>query len=73
MEESCEFLEGCPMFKYFNRSAQKVYSKMYCTGNFARCERRKLRLAGRTVPESLLPYGGRLWNDDELPPVGWLR
>lgn len=73
MGETCDYLEGCPMFKYFNRVARRVYGDMYCKGDYARCERRKLRLAGRPVPENLLPYGGKLWDDNGSPPWGWTR
>lgn len=69
MDETCQFLEGCPMFELLYRYAQRVYIDMYCQGNYARCRRRKLRLAGGTVPNDLLPYGGRLSTDDQGRPV----
>ena len=67
----CQFLDGCPMFKYFRRSAQRAYVAMYCQGDYARCQRRKLRLAGKPVPENLLPFGGTLWDEGDRPP--WWR
>ena len=67
MPRSCQFVEACPMFKYFKRFAQKVYLSMYCEGYFADCKRRELRLAGKPVPETLLPNGSTLWNT-EMPP-----
>ncbi len=73
MPADCEFLEKCPMFRYFRASAKKVYQEMYCQGDFSRCERRKLRLAGRTVPDNLLPFGGWLWDDDAQPPDQWKK
>lgn len=63
MASQCEFIEPCPMFKYFNNSAKKVYAQCYCQGNYEMCQRRKLRLAGKPVPENLLPHGGTLWDE----------
>ncbi len=60
---ACEYLEGCPIFKYFEQYAQKVYMNMYCLGAYETCKRRQLRQAGEIVPENLLPYGGRLWDE----------
>jgi hypothetical protein len=62
MSENCSFIEGCPIFRYFRVSAKTVYMDMYCMGNFERCKRRKLRLAGQPVPDNLLPHGGTLWD-----------
>ncbi|HEC21290.1 MAG TPA: hypothetical protein ENI95_00065 [Chloroflexi bacterium] len=59
----CQFVEGCPIFKYFRRYAIKVYLEMYCEGNYERCRRRQLRLAGKPVPANLLPHGGTLWDE----------
>jgi hypothetical protein len=71
MDEKCQYLEGCPMFKYFTRIAKKVYIDTYCQGDYERCARRKLRLAGEPVPANLLPHGGKLWDDNQLPPKLW--
>lgn len=71
MDKECEYLEGCPMFRYFKRSAQRVYTQMYCQGNYARCERRKLRVTNQPVPESLLPFGGKLWDEHRTRPPWW--
>ncbi len=67
MNERCQFVEGCPIFAYFNRTAKKVYLAMYCEGDFARCKRRQLRLSGQPVPPDLLPFGGTLSYDAERP------
>ncbi len=64
----CNFVEGCPMFKYFNRIAAVVYRMAYCQGDYENCARRKLRLANQPVPENLGPQGVRLWPDGEQPP-----
>lgn len=71
MPERCEFIDGCPMFKYFRRVAEKVYREMFCEGDFTACQRRELRLCGEPVPANLLPYGGKLWEDDSRPPEFW--
>jgi hypothetical protein len=71
MEEHCQFLEKCPMFRYFNRTAQKVYMRVYCQGKFETCERRKLRLAAEPVPANLMPHGSKLWKDGDAPPKYW--
>jgi len=65
MAQSCEFVEECPIYKYFRVQARHVFMQLYCEGDFASCERRKLRLAGRPVPKNLLPHGGLLWQDGE--------
>ena len=63
-EKQCEHVEQCPIFKYFKRIAQRVYMDLYCLGDYERCERRKLRLANKPVPENLLPHGGTLWDEE---------
>jgi hypothetical protein len=59
------------MFAFFCRADKRVYREMYCEGNPEACERRALRMAGRPVPENLLPYGGKLWEDNVRPPRYW--
>lgn len=61
--ESCPHLEGCPVFAYFRSYAKQVYIDMYCQGDYERCARRKLRLAGEEVPKDLLPTGFRLYQE----------
>ena len=63
-EQACDYLEGCPIFKYFRRSAKKVYIDMYCEGNYERCQRFLLRTEGEEVPTNLLPHGGTLWDEN---------
>lgn len=38
-ETQCDFVAGCPIFRYFKRVAKQVYMNMYCLGNFERCRR----------------------------------
>jgi hypothetical protein len=73
METQCQFLKGCPMFKYFRQYAIKVYTELYCEGDYEKCKRRILRLSGQQVPANLLPHGGKLWEDGKAPPSGWQR
>ena len=57
-EKKCVWIETCPMFQYFRlESSKKVFVINYCEGNFEKCERKKLKDAGQTVPEKLLPNG----------------
>jgi len=62
---ACNFIDQCPMFKYFRSSAKKIYMEVYCQGDYTICRRRQLRLAGEPVPENLLPHGGTLWDDTQ--------
>lgn len=70
-KQVCEFIEGCPMFKYFRRIAKQIYMDTFCEGNPDICKRRQLRLAGEPVPMNLLPHGGKLWDDNARPPEYW--
>ena len=71
MSQECEYIQGCPMFRYFCKIAQKVYVEVYCQGYFDVCARRQLRTSGKPVPDNLLPHGGTLWNDEDSPPKYW--
>jgi hypothetical protein len=44
------------------RAALQVWQSFYCEGQWARCERHKLRTSGQQVPARLLP-NGRLLDD----------
>ena len=68
MDNKCQFIDSCPMFKYFCRAAQIIYSQVYCEGDYESCERLKRRINGQPVPENLLPQGLKLWPDGETPP-----
>jgi hypothetical protein len=70
-QQACEYINGCPMFKYFCSVAKTVYADIYCRTNPDICERRKRRAAGKPVPDNLLPHGGKLWKDDDKPPDMW--
>ncbi|MBN2302910.1 MAG: hypothetical protein JXQ72_00445 [Anaerolineae bacterium] len=71
-DERCQYVAGCPIYKYFRRVMEKIYRETYCEGEFfTDCQRRKLRLAGELVPDNLLPHGGKLWEDDKKKPDLW--
>jgi hypothetical protein len=55
---SCSRVAGCPLFKHFSiKASLLVWTRSYCEGGFARCERLKLADAGLPVPPNLLPNG----------------
>jgi hypothetical protein len=58
----CQFMSGCPIFAHFrNEGARNLWVRLYCKGTKQpQCERLKLRLAGDSVPVSLLPNGDHL-------------
>jgi hypothetical protein len=55
----CEFYAECPVFeKSVSGMLKKSFSIVYCQGSLLEeCARRKLKLAGETVPPDLLPNG----------------
>jgi hypothetical protein len=58
MNAECPNLEKCPMFKHFQTDfARETYISLFCRGKFMECGRKKLKDAGREVPETLLPDG----------------
>ena len=69
--DRCEFVEQCPMFKYFRRVAERIYREFFCEGHYELCARRRLRTGGQPVPDNLLPHGGKLWEDNARPPEMW--
>ncbi len=59
----CEFLEKCPIFARFSSEGTANYwINMFCKGKNEKCERKKLRLAGQEVPQTMLPNGTHLKN-----------
>jgi len=58
MNNECPNLMKCQMFKFFQSDfAKQIYLTLYCQGNFTGCARKKLKDAGKEVPENLLPDG----------------
>lgn len=64
---TCSYIESCPIYKYFRREAKRVFTNMYCEGDYHACARYSLRSEGQPVPENLLPHGSKLWPDGENP------
>lgn len=58
----CTYLEGCPIFQYFRKCAERAYMVMYCQGRYETCKRYQLRTAGKEVPNNMMPFGV-IWDD----------
>ena len=57
-KQVCPFLEKCPIFEKIKGGfLDKLLSTNYCQGEFEKCERKKLKNAGKEVPKTLLPNG----------------
>ena len=58
MTGDCHYTGGCPIYRHFSLKAIKnFFISRYCQGDFERCKRKKLKDAGKEVPEKLLPNG----------------
>ena len=57
--ESCNYLEICPIFQRFHSDESAImWIKMYCQGPRCDvCARKKLAIAKKNVPITLLPNG----------------
>ncbi len=54
----CPHIASCALGRNVSmREALRVWQSFYCEGVFARCERYKLAVAGRPIPDKLLPNG----------------
>ncbi len=69
MAQKCNFIEGCPIFRYFSRMSEVVYRMAYCEGDYHTCARHQLRTSGQPVPVNLGPQGTKLWPDGAPPPA----
>jgi hypothetical protein len=67
MDDCCQFTDGCPIFAYFSGAATRISLAMYCQGDYGRCKRRQLEMAGEAVPADLLPQGGSLSDGAQRP------
>jgi len=57
METKCQYIDGCPIAKYFGQTGWSVFASRYCRdGKFDECKRYKLRTAGKQVPPHVLPW-----------------
>jgi len=58
MNEECPNLAGCPMFKYLLADlSRETFVLLFCRDRFWECARKKLKDAGKPVPEQMLPTG----------------
>ncbi len=65
----CPHIASCALGRNVSmREALRVWQSFYCEGAFVRCERYKLAVAGRAIPDKLLP-NGRLQDPLEDAPV----
>ncbi len=56
--KACPNMEKCPIYSLFiMESTKQAIIGLYCKGDFQRCERKKLKDAGKPVPEKLMPNG----------------
>ena len=60
MENCCQLADECPVFALFRDPSHKVLREMFCLGEFGRCQRRQLLMAGRNAPSDMLPTGNLL-------------
>ena len=67
MNDNCEFIDQCPIFRYFNRVAQLLYRKAYCQNEYESCARHIRYVADQPVPDYLMPQGHHLWSEDAPP------
>lgn len=57
----CPNMPTCELFPHLTKGGfMRVWQVNYCESGFAKCERYKLSMAGRSVPTLLLPNGQNL-------------
>lgn len=58
---SCTHVEGCSLFPKISQPGfLRVWQINYCQADFEKCERFKLALEGKHVPDTMLPNGQNL-------------
>ena len=57
MDNCCHLAQECPMFALLSDPSRKPLRELFCLGEFGRCERRQLLMAGRHAPADMLPTG----------------
>jgi hypothetical protein len=67
MDNCCQFADECPVFEFLNDPSRKVVHEMFCLGEFGRCQRRQLLMAGGQAPPDMLPTGNLLSRATEQP------
>jgi hypothetical protein len=57
VNSKCEYVEQCPIAKYFGETGWTLTASRYCRdGEYQKCQRYKLRTAGQPVPKRLMPW-----------------
>jgi hypothetical protein len=62
--KKCEYIEGCPIAKYFGDMGWRIFVRRYCKGDYEQCQRRELRQNGEPVPDHLFPWGSSPVSED---------
>jgi hypothetical protein len=56
--DECPNMAKCPIFARFHmQTTTDSIILLYCKSDYQKCERKKLKDAGQTVPENLMPSG----------------
>ncbi len=58
MSDQCDYIEQCPIVKYFNEQSWDMMLKRYCLGDFHKCYRFQRRQKGEPVAEHNMPWDG---------------
>jgi hypothetical protein len=56
---NCDYMGTCPIFDQFRQEGiRNFWIRLYCQGTRqSMCQRKRIKKAGRQVPEGLLPNG----------------
>ncbi len=66
MVKECEFVVTCPIFAlFYSVLMDEFWITHYCRRGGEGCERRRLKIAGKKVPITLLPNGTHLESLEE--------
>lgn len=58
---SCSHISNCALYPQISlSSALKIWQVFYCEGDFSKCSRYQASVAGKPVPDTLLPNGKNL-------------
>jgi hypothetical protein len=56
--KDCPNIVKCPLYAHLLlESTKDSIVGLYCKGDYEKCERKKLKDSGQTVPEKLMPNG----------------
>jgi hypothetical protein len=61
MTQDCTHIRNCPMYSLLQLSGTlRTWQSRYCKADYAQCARYKLSIAGKSVPQNLMPNGSLL-------------